>query len=156
MLSLAYELAQNLPLPVIAAGGIMHGRDIAAAMRHGAVACQLGTAFLRCPESGISPLWKQALAAAKPGSTRLTRAFSGRYARGLDNRYMAEMAQWQDRLPAYPVMNALTGAMRAAAAKAGRSELMSLWAGEGVADARELPAAELIAQLQAEWQAAYR
>lgn len=156
MLSLAYELAQNLPLPVIAAGGIMHGRDIAAAMRHGAVACQLGTAFLRCPESGISPLWKQALATAKPGSTQLTRAFSGRYARGLDNRYMEEMAQWQDRLPAYPVMNALTGAMRAAAAKAGRSELMSLWAGEGVADARELPAAELIARLQSEWQAAYR
>ncbi|UTH76546.1 nitronate monooxygenase family protein [Chromobacterium sp. IIBBL 290-4] len=156
MLSLVYELAQNLPVPVIAAGGIMNGADMAAAMRHGAQACQLGTAFLRCAESGISPLWKQALAEAKPGDTSLTRAFSGRYARGLANRYMREMEPWQERLPAYPVTNALTGPLRAAAAKAERVELMSLWAGEGVADARELPVSQLLAQLQSEWQAAYR
>lgn len=156
MLSLVYELAQNLPLPVIAAGGIMHGRDIAAAMRHGAQACQLGTAFLRCPESGISSAWKQALAQAKAGDTCLTRAFSGRYARGLSNRYIESMSPWQDQLPPYPVTNALTGPLRAAAAKAGRSDLMSLWAGESVAEARELPAAELMSLLQAEWQAAYR
>ncbi|POB00544.1 nitronate monooxygenase [Chromobacterium sinusclupearum] len=156
MLSLVYELAQNLPLPVIAAGGIMNGREIAAAMRHGAQACQLGTAFLRCPESGISAPWKQALAQAKAGDTCLTRAFSGRYARGLSNRYIEAMARCQEQLPAYPVMNALTGPMRAAAAQASRSDLMSLWAGEGVAEARELPVAELMAQLQAEWQAAYR
>lgn len=156
MLSLVYELAQNLPLPVIAAGGIMNGREIAAAMRHGAQACQLGTAFLRCPESGISATWKQALAQAKAGDTCLTRAFSGRYARGLSNRYIGGMARCQEQLPAYPVMNALTGPLRAAAAQAGRSDLMSLWAGEGVAEARELPVAELMAQLQAEWQAAYR
>ncbi|OHX13799.1 nitronate monooxygenase [Chromobacterium sphagni] len=156
MLSLVYELAQNLPVPVIAAGGIMSGKDIAGAMRHGAQACQLGTAFLRCPESAISQPWKYGLAAAKAGATRLTRAFSGRMARGLDNRYMEEMAQWQDQLPAYPVTNALTGPMRAAASKVGRSDMMSLWAGEGVAQARELPAAELMGQLLLEWQAAYR
>ncbi|WP_047250041.1 NAD(P)H-dependent flavin oxidoreductase [Chromobacterium subtsugae] len=156
MLSLVYELAQNLPVPVLAAGGIMNGKDIAGAMRHGAQACLLGTAFLRCPESGISAPWKQALAAAQSGATRLTRAFSGRMARGLDNRYMEEMAKSQDQLPAYPVTNALTGPLRAAAVQAGRRDLMSLWAGEGVALARELPAAELVAQLLAEWQAAYR
>ncbi|AUH52576.1 nitronate monooxygenase [Chromobacterium sp. ATCC 53434] len=156
MLSLVYELAQNLPLPVIAAGGIMNGRDIAAAMRNGAQACQLGTAFLRCPESGISAPWKSALAKAGSGATCLTRAFSGRYARGLNNRYIEEMAQWQDRLPAYPVMNALSGPLRAAAAQAGRDDLMSLWAGEGAADAREVPAAALVSLLQEEWQAAYR
>ncbi|AXE30439.1 nitronate monooxygenase [Chromobacterium phragmitis] len=156
MLSLVYELAQNLPLPVIAAGGIMNGRDMAAAMRHGAEACQLGTAFLRCPESGISPIWKQALAEAREGGTRLTRAFSGRYARGLDNRYMEAMADWEAALPAYPVMNALTAPMRAAAARAGCGELMSLWAGEGVAGARALPVAALIGELRDEWRAAYR
>ncbi|POZ61099.1 NAD(P)H-dependent flavin oxidoreductase [Chromobacterium alticapitis] len=156
MLSLVYELAQNLPVPVIAAGGIMNGRDMAAAMRHGAQACQLGTAFLRCPESGIPELWKLALARAKAGDTCLTRAFSGRYARGLSNRYIEDMARCQERLPDYPVTNALTGPLRAAALKAGRADMMSMWGGEGVAEARELPVAELIAQLLAEWQAAYR
>jgi nitronate monooxygenase len=125
-------------------------------MRHGAQACQLGTAFLRCPESGIPLPWKQSLAAAKAGATRLTRAFSGRLARGLDNGYIEKMAPWQDQLPAYPVTNALTGPLRAAAAKAARSDMMSLWAGEGVAEARELPVGELIQQLLAEWQAVYR
>lgn len=155
-LSLVYELAQNQPLPVIAAGGIMHGRDIAAAMRHGAQACQLGTAFLRCPESGISALWKSELAKAAPGGTRLTRAFSGRHARGLSNRYMELMADKEDLVPAYPVMNALTGPLRAAAAKAELSDFLSLWAGENVAAGRELPAGQLVATLHEEWLAAYR
>lgn len=154
MLSLVYELAQNLPLPVIAAGGIMNGRDMAAAMRHGAQACQLGTAFLRCPESAVSPAWRQGLAAA--GGTRLTRAFSGRLARGLENDYMRRMAAWEADLPDYPAMNALSAPLRAAAAQAGRGEYLSMWAGEGVAAARELPAAELAARLHEEWLAAYR
>ncbi|RXZ45322.1 NAD(P)H-dependent flavin oxidoreductase [Crenobacter cavernae] len=149
-LPLVSQLAASLPVPVIAAGGLMDGRDIAACLALGAAGAQLGTAFLRCPESGVSALWKTKLAEAGDTATRLTRAFSGRYARGLSNAYMERLAGLEARLPAYPVMNALTGPMRAAAAEQGRADLLSLWAGQGAAKSRALPAAELVATLKAE------
>ncbi|MDF0606243.1 nitronate monooxygenase [Neisseriaceae bacterium TC5R-5] len=148
---LVAKMVQHQPLPVIAAGGLMSGQDIALMLRQGAQACQLGTAFLRCPESGISACWKAELAAARAGSTQLTRAFSGRHARGLSNRYMALMASVEDRLPAYPVMNALTAPLRAAANQLANRDFLSLWAGEGVAASRQLAAAELVAVLHQEY-----
>jgi len=141
-------------IPVIAAGGIMDGRGIAAAQALGAQAAQMGTAFLACPESGIGPAYRQALAQAQDTDTRLTRVFSGRPARGIVNAMMEALAAEEDRVPAYPVQNALTGALRRAAAAQGRTSHLSLWAGQGVGTARALPAGELVAVLAEEWRLA--
>ncbi len=153
-------VVEALNIPVIAAGAIMDGFDIARALALGASAVQMGTAFLVTDESGIHPAYKQRLldagTAAASAETRLTRAFSGRYARGLDNRFMQLMAEVELQVPSYPVQNALTGSLRAAAAKSGDTELMSLWAGTGVARARAMAAATLVETLVSEMQAASR
>lgn len=145
-------VAQAVSIPVIAAGAIMTGEDIKAALALGASAVQMGTAFLVTDESGIHPAYKQRLIEAQGQPTRLTRSFSGRYARGIENRFMRQMAAIEDQVPPYPVQNALTGSIRAAAAKAGDTELMSLWAGTGVARARPMPASRLVALLASELQ----
>ena len=136
-------------LPLIAAGGIMTGRDIAEVLKTGGVAAQLGTAFLLCPEATTNAPWRAALKNAG-GDTRLTRAFSGRYARGIVNAFMDDMAEIESALPDYPVQNILTGDLRTACAKAGSSDCLSLWAGTNYANAREMPAAELVRTLWAE------
>jgi nitronate monooxygenase len=141
-------------IPVIAAGGIMNGADIKRALDGGAQAVQMGTAFLVCDESSINPIYKQRLLTAGDHPTRLTRTFSGRYARGLENRLMLELAPVEKQLPAYPIQNALTTVIRAEAAKRGETELMSLWCGTGVARARPMPAAKLVETLIAELNAA--
>ncbi|PJW17615.1 nitronate monooxygenase [Geobacillus sp. WSUCF-018B] len=141
-------------VPLAAAGGIMDGRGIAAALKAGASAVQLGTAFLRCPESGAHPLHKQALADPRFVETAVTRAFTGRPARGLVNRFMAE---YRALAPAaYPHVHHMTKPLRAASAKAGDPEGMSLWAGTGYRLARELPAAELVEELKRELEEAWR
>lgn len=141
-------------IPLVAAGGIMDGRGIAAALKAGASAVQLGTAFLRCPESGAHPLHKQALADPRFVETAVTRAFTGRPARGLVNRFMAE---YRAMAPAaYPHVHHMTKPLRAASAKAGDPEGMSLWAGTGYRLARELPAAELVEELKRELEEAWQ
>lgn len=144
------QVVAAVNIPVIAAGGIMDGADIARALAAGAQAVQMGTAFLVCDESAIHPAYRQRLLTAGNHPTRLTRIFSGRYARGLENRFMIDMAAVETQVPAYPVQNALTGAIRAEAAKRGDTELMSLWCGTGVARARAMPAAQLVHTLMAE------
>ncbi len=141
-------------LPVIAAGGIMDGRGIAAAQALGAQGVQMGTAFLACPESAIGPAYRAALAAAGETDTRITRVFSGRPARGIVNATMERLAAFEAAVPAYPVQNALTGPVRKAAAAQGRADALALWAGQGVAAARPMPAGELVAVLEREWRAA--
>lgn len=143
-------LAQCLPhmhIPLIAAGGLMSAQDIARIRAEGAALAQLGTAFLCCHESGIPEVYKERLLAASSDTTRQTRAISGRLARGLDNRLMRLLDKHADRVPAYPVQNALTTAIRAEAARHDNPELMSLWAGQGVARCQRLSAAELVQQL---------
>ncbi len=115
-------------VPLVAAGGIMTAQTVAAMLAAGAVAVQCGTAFLRSPESGASPWHKAALADPRFERTGLTRAFSGRPARGLVNAFMTEHA---DAPPAYPEINNATRSLRAAAASVGDVDRMSLWAGEG-------------------------
>jgi nitronate monooxygenase len=137
-------------LPVIAAGGIMDGRDIARALRLGASAAALGTAFLTCPECGAPEAHKQAILAARKDTTVITRAFSGRPARGLANTFISKLAGREDIILSYPRQNILTRAMRTAAAKLGESGFLSLWAGRGVARARALPAGELVKRLMEE------
>lgn len=153
-LALVPQCVDAVDIPVIAAGGIMDGRGIAAAQALGAQAAQMGTAFLACHESGIGPAYRQALAQAQDTDTRLTRVFSGRPARGIVNAMMEALAAEEDRVPAYPVQNALTGALRRAAAAQGRTSHLSLWAGQGVAQVRPMPAAQLVALLAQEWQQA--
>ena len=132
-------------LPTLAAGGIMDGRGVAAALALGAAAAQMGTAFLLADEATISPPWRGALEKASDDPTRLTRALTGRHARGIETRFMREMRAAEDQIPAYPVQNRLTQPLRAAAAAAGEAELMSLWAGQGVKLARSGRAADLVA-----------
>lgn len=129
--------------PVIAAGGLRDGRSVLAVLALGADAAQLGTVFLRTPEAGTNPAYRAALAAADGTETVLTTAFSGKPARGLRNAYVDAIGVRPD-VPAYPVTNALTGELRAAARAAGRADVQSLWAGQGVLGARDLPAAQLI------------
>lgn len=150
LLALLPQVAAAVQVPVIAAGGLMDGRGIAASLLLGAQAAQLGTAFLCCPESGIPPIWKEAILAAGDDSTRLTRAFSGRYARGIANDFMRRFAAEEQQVPAYPVQNALTADIRQAATRQGRAEYLSLWAGQGAGMARALPAAELVRVLMDE------
>lgn len=144
------QVARAVDIPVIAAGGIMTGVDINEALAAGAKAVQMGTAFLVCEESGIPLSYRMRLVNAGDTPTRLTRAFSGRYARGLENRFMKQLEAVEKQLPPYPVQNALTGSIRAAAAKSGDTELMSLWAGTEVRRARPMPAAQLMQTLVAE------
>jgi nitronate monooxygenase len=145
-LDLVRATAKAVRVPVIATGGIMDGRDINAAIEAGAAAAQLGTAFLACPESGASDVYKRAILAAKEDTTVITRAFSGRPARGLRNAFMASVDGHEIILP-YPLQNALTRPMRTAAAQQGLPDYLSLWAGQGVARARAMPAGDLVAEL---------
>ena len=143
-------VAQAVTIPVIAAGGIMTGIDIRDALALGARAVQMGTAFLVCDESGIPASYRQRLLAGGARQTRLTRSFSGRLARGIENRFMQQMDRVETQVPAYPVQNAMTASIRAAAAANGDPELMSLWAGAEFARARALSVAQLMQTLVAE------
>ena len=149
-LALVRLVARAVRLPVVAAGGIMDGAGIAATLALGAQLAQLGTAFVPCPESGASQAHKDALLAAREDDTRVTEKFSGKPARGLANRFMKEMAAQQAPQLAFPAQNSITGKMRQAAAKADRPEFIALWAGQAAALSRALPAAELVAKLEAE------
>lgn len=126
----------------------MRGAQIAAVLAAGAAAAQLGTAFLCCPESGAHPLHKRALTDPLFTRTALTRAFSGRPARGLVNRFMREHGPYAPS--AYPEIHHLTAPIRKAAATAGDAQGMALWAGQGHRLARELPAGQLVEVLAAE------
>lgn len=131
----------HLGLPVIAAGGIMDAADVAAALAAGAVAAQLGTAFVACPESAADAAYKAALLAGGP--TTITRAISGRPARCLVNRFTAIDGDPPD----YPRAYAVGKALNAAAKAAGEPGYGAWWAGTGVGRARALPAGELVAAL---------
>jgi len=144
LLSLIGEVARVTGLPQIAAGGIMGPRQVRAVIAAGAAAAQCGTAFLRCPESGAHPLHKAALADPRYTATTLTRAFSGRPARGLVNQFIRDH---QGAPAAYPEINNATRPLRAAAAADGDTERMSLWAGQGYRSATGDPAAEIIERL---------
>jgi nitronate monooxygenase len=149
-MALVATVRAAVDLPVIAAGGIMDGRGVAAALALGADAVQMGTAFLLADEAVTSAPWREAVAHAGDDQTRLTRAFTGRHARGLENRFMQQMQAVQDDVPDYPVQNRLTQPLRAAAAKAGNPDLLSLWAGQGVTLARSGPAGQMLRQWWAE------
>jgi nitronate monooxygenase len=142
--TLVRDICGSVALPVIASGGLMDGRDLAAAMKLGAAAVQLGTAFLPCPESGAPAVYKRALLEAKNDTTVITRAFSGRPARGIANTFIAMVAGSEHAILPFRRQNDLTRPMRNAAGQQGVPDFISLWAGQGVARSRALPAAELV------------
>ncbi|MEI1278563.1 nitronate monooxygenase [Leptospira venezuelensis] len=141
---LVRSLVRKLKIPVIAAGGIMDGAGIAAVLALGASAAQLGTAFLLCEEAGTSKPYREALV-SKNRKTRTTRVFSGRIARGLENRFMKEMED-QLILP-FPAQNAFTRDIRKRSAELGISDFLSLWSGQGIELIREMKAGKLVAVL---------
>lgn len=143
-MALIPQLSDNLEVPIIAAGGIMDGRGLAAALMLGAEAAQMGTAFLTCEESGAHPEYKKALLEATDDATTLTRVFSGRPARGIKNRFLVEMSEHEEELPPYPVQNALTKDIRDTARRQDRPEFFSLWAGQAARLSRSFPATELV------------
>lgn len=151
LFALIPRFADSLRVPVIAAGGIMDGRGVAAALALGASAVQMGTAFLRCPEAGMPASYREALAGSGPEDTVLTRGFSGRLARSIAN----EVTRVFETVPPapYPIQRSLTAPLRAAALAKDDASRMQLWAGQGAAMARAEPAAEVVQRVWAEAQA---
>jgi nitronate monooxygenase len=154
-IALVPQIVDAVRIPVIASGGIMDGRGIVAALALGAAAVQMGTAFLSCHEAGIPDAYKEAILTAHEDQTRVTRAFSGRPARGIVNRFMTEIEfkADDDAIPPFPLQNSLTRPLRTEAAKQSRAEFLSLWSGQGVRLARRQSASEFIARLVKEIEA---
>jgi nitronate monooxygenase len=151
-MALVPQLVDALDLPVVAAGGLADARGVAAAQALGAAAVTVGTAFLLVDECPLSPAYRAALLAAGDADSTLTRAFSGRLARGVANRVTRELDGVA--LPAFPQPNAASRPMRQAAAKAGQADFISLWAGQALPVNREPgSAAALVASLHQGWRA---
>jgi nitronate monooxygenase len=146
-MALVPQIVDAVRIPVIAAGGIMDGRGWVAAEALGASGVQLGTAFLGADESGASEAFKDALAEATDDGTAITRVFSGRPARGLVNAFLRAAEERAGDILPYPLQNSLTRPMRTAAARAGRPEFLSMWAGQGARLARREPAAAIVKRL---------
>lgn len=147
-LPLVALLSRECSVPIAAAGGIMSGSDIRAALSAGASAAQLGTAFLCCDESGASAEHKAFVLAKNERESVFTRAFSGRPARGIDNAFIRGMES-KPVLP-FPLQNTLTAPLRKLATQRGDGEYQSLWAGAGYRRAQSLPAQALISLLARE------
>jgi nitronate monooxygenase len=141
--ALVPQVVDAVKVPVIAAGGIADGRGIAAAFALGASGVQIGTAYLRCPESKIIAPARVALAQASDESTVITNVMTGRPARGVANRTMREVGPISSDAPHFPHAATAIGPLKAAAEKLGRVDFTNLWAGQAVRMGREMPAAEL-------------
>lgn len=152
LLALLQLVDEAVDLPLVATGGIATGRGVGAVLAGGAAAAQLGTAFMRTPEAGTAPVHRTAL--ARDDETALTRAFTGRTARGIVNRFLREHGD--DAPDAYPAVHHLTAPVRAAGRERGDAEVLNLWAGQAHVLARDVPAGELVARLDAEARAALR
>jgi nitronate monooxygenase len=150
LLPLLRLVARAVDLPLVAAGGIADGAAVAAVLAAGAEAAQLGTAFLRCPEAGTSAAHREALGGT--GGTALTRAFTGRRARALVNRFVGEHTAGAPS--AYPQVHHLTAPLRAAARRAGDGDGLALWAGQAHPLAEAVPAGDLVRRLDDDARAA--
>jgi nitronate monooxygenase len=148
--ALVPQVVDAVKVPVIAAGGIADGRGIAAAFALGAAGVQIGTAYLRCPESRVSAPARTVLSEALDDSTVVTNVMTGRPARGVVNRLMREVGPISPDAPAFPHAATALAPLKAAAEKLGRVDFTNLWAGQAVRLGREMPAAELTRTLAAE------
>ncbi len=141
--ALVPQVVDAVRVPVIAAGGIADGRGIAAAFALGAAGVQIGSAYLRCPESRVIAPARVALAQAGDDSTVITNVMTGRPARGVANRVMREAGPISPDAPAFPHAATALGPLKAAAEKLGKVDFSNLWAGQAIRLGREMPAAEL-------------
>lgn len=154
--ALVPQIVDALRVPVIAAGGIGDGRGIAAALVLGAVAVQIGSAYLLTPETTISPVYREALKAARDDATAITNVFTGRPARSLVNRAVRELGPINPLAPAFPnAANAMLP-LRAKAEGTGSPDFTPLWSGQAARYAREMPAGELTKALAADAQGRLR
>jgi nitronate monooxygenase len=149
-MALVPQIVDAVHVPVIAAGGIADGRGIAAAFALGASGVQIGTAFLGCPEATVLPLYRAQLRIATDDGTELTRAFTGRPARALRNRFITEMADTEPL--EFPLQGSLAGPLWQLPDEEARAAFMPVWAGQAAPLARELPASQLFEKLVAEAQ----
>ncbi len=148
-MALVRQVVKAIDVPVVATGGIMDGAGVAAALALGADGAQLGTALLVASEAGVPAGWRDRIRDARDDETIITRALSGRPARGLPNALTRALDQ--PGAMGWPEQNAATGDVRRAAAQADRAELMSLWAGQAAALAGpDRPAAEIIGAIMAD------
>jgi len=148
--ALVPQVVDAVRVPVIAAGGISDGRGIAAAFALGASAAQVGSAYLKCPESLIGKPYRDGLANSDSDSTTVTNVLTGKPARGIVNRVMAEVGPLSSDAPAFPHAATALAPLRAAAEKKGSAEFTPMWSGQAAALAPELPAAELTKKLAAD------
>ena len=146
LLALLQLVGAHVDLPLVGSGAIASGGALAAVLAAGAQAAQIGTAFMRCPEAGTAPAHRAALAADTP--TSLTRAFTGRQARGIVNRFLREHSAGAPL--AYPEIHHVTAPLRAAGRASGDADMINLWAGQAHELARDAPAAEVVAALAAD------
>ncbi len=149
-MSLIPQLVDRLSIPVLASGGIMDGRGMAAALALGASGVQLGTAFMGCEEACVPGVWLDALINSKDTSTVLTKAFTGKYARGIKNKFVEGMSGLEEQVPEYPAQHYLTKALRAAAKSKSNPDFMSLWAGQSSPFIKRTTAKELVENLISE------
>lgn len=146
-LSLIPQVAASVPCPVIAAGGIRDGRSLSAAMMLGAQGVQIGSALLASHESSAIAAYKKLLQTAKATDSVLTRAFSGRWARGLRNKFIETIAEGAYSVPEYPWQNSLSSAFKAAAQQQDNGEYTNLWAGQSAGGAEDLPTEAILMRI---------
>ena len=156
VLALTRLIVKRTRLPVVAAGGIMDGAGIAAVLALGAQAAQIGTAFIASPESGAPEQHKKSLFNLSANGTAITRAFSGRAARAIRNRFVEDAEKAGGPILPFPAQNKLTVPLRAESNKLGIPDYVALWAGQGYPLATAEPAGELIRRLMNEAEEALR
>jgi nitronate monooxygenase len=144
------QIVHAVKLPVIAAGGIADARGVAAAMALGAAGVQIGTAYLLCPESTISPVHRTALKSVAARHTALTNLFTGRPARGIVNRIVRELGPINAAAPEFPLAVSAIAPLRAKAEAAGSGDFSPLWSGQNASGCKEVPAAQLTRELAAD------
>lgn len=152
IMALTPQVVDSVSIPVIAAGGIMDGRGLTAALGLGAEAAQFGTAFLTTKECGTNPTHKSVLFEATEEETVLTTAFSGKTARGIKNDFINKMKQYESQLPPFPYQNTLTKEMRQVAGKQQNKQYMSLWSGQAPRLTQDLTVKQLINQIMSDYE----
>ncbi|MCM3725096.1 nitronate monooxygenase [Neobacillus cucumis] len=150
LISLIPQVVDNVSIPVVAAGGIMDGRGLMASVYLGAMGVQMGTAFLTCIESGAHKVYKEAILNANEDQTVFTRSFSGKWARGIKNKFILEMQKHEPLFPDYPVQNTLTQDIRKTSAVQNNQDFMSLWSGQSPRLAKSQTVESLITNIIAE------
>ena len=147
--TLLSQILEAVSVPVVASGGIADAKAVAEAIARGAAGVQVGTAYLLCPEATTSPVYRAALTSGDAAHTETTNVFTGRPARGIVNRLMRDLGSISPDAPAFPLAASAVAPLRAAAERLGRGDFSSMWAGTNTRGCKEVPAADLTAELAA-------